>query len=103
MNEITDLGYWLYQFDLLCTLISYPLFQLGKMIPLIHAMVISQTGLALTFVVFLVISTTSPDEKAAVWVLVGFFGLWMAPVFPTGFAWMQEDLIRVTGTVSVIS
>ncbi|KAL8622352.1 hypothetical protein ACOMHN_041680 [Nucella lapillus] len=40
------------------------------------------------------------NNHVGIWVSAVFAGIAMAAIFPTGFSWMEEELVRVTGRVS---
>ena len=59
---------------------------------------VSCLALVLSMLAFFLMS--EHDMYTGIWVFTAFLGASMAGIFPTGFTWMEEELVRVTGRVT---
>jgi FHS family Na+ dependent glucose MFS transporter 1 len=61
-------------------------------------LLLSCTSMALSLLAFLLFSIYNINP--GIWLASALAGASMAPVFPTGFIWMESEFVRVTGRVA---
>ena len=64
----------------------------------VRLLLISGLALLLSMLAFFLLSDHA--VYVGVWVFTALNGIAMAAIFPTGFTWMEEELVRVTGRVA---